>query len=106
MKAMLENNPDIAMDTKNLKQEWIKVHETEPHFDSSNMRFKTFKITASKLCNGDYFQPIKVEFYNFKSNGSHTYKGECVFTINAVTTLQKRNFTFIDKRKDWKEKGN
>ena len=93
------------MDVKNMKQEWIKVYESEPHMYAHDMRFKTFKVTASKLCNGDYFQPIKVELCNYKANGSHTYKGELVFTINAVTNLQKRNFTFLDKRKDWKEKG-
>jgi len=93
------------LDTKQYKGDWIKVHETEPFMDTKNMTFRPFKITASKLCGGDFNQPIKVEFFNYKSNGSHTYKGELVFTINSIQNLNQKQYQFIDKRKDWKPKG-
>ena len=105
MNEMLEKNAGMELDVKNLQQEWVKVYESEPHPRSANMRFRPFKMTASKLCNGDYFQPIKVEFYDHHSNGSHIYQGELVFTINAATNFGKKEFNFVDKNKGWKEKG-
>lgn len=41
-------------------------------------------MNLGKLCNGDHFQPIKVEVWDYRSNGSHKYVGETSFSINQI----------------------
>lgn len=86
--------------------EWLKVHETEFYKGTKNCHFNTIKISASKLCSGDYNLPLKVEFYNHKtSGGDHKYKGEVHFNLNTLLNLKQDTFTFKSKRKNGKECG-
>ena len=79
-------------------QDWVKVYSTEyPDHNTKNHTFKPFKITASKLCSGDYHLPLKVEFYRFKYGKTPTYKGETIITVSQIKDLNMKNFTFYKK---------
>jgi len=51
------------------------VHTTEKVLDNLNPKWKKFTITVSSLCNGDLIRPIKIELFDWESDGDHKYIG-------------------------------
>ena len=80
----------------------LLVHQTEVIEHNLNPVFKSFEINLGKLCNGDHLLPIKVELWDSRSSGSHTYIGETQFTVKEVET-GKKEFIFTDPKKKNKE---
>ena len=62
---------------------WVKVYQSE-HRSGSNIDFKAFKMGGSKLCNGDFSLPIKVELMKYQSNGSHKFKAETYIKVDEM----------------------
>lgn len=85
--------------------DWLKVHQTEMVSGEGDPTYREFKITASKLCNGDYNMPLRVEFYHYHANGDHKYKGETSFSINSIKNLNQKRFPFKCKKRNNKDVG-
>jgi len=49
----------------------ILVYETEAVKSQKDVRFKPIVVKVQKLCNGDYGMQMKIELWNWKSNGFH-----------------------------------
>ena len=89
-----------------LNVEWLKVYQTEVyHQASTDPRFKKFLITASKLCTGSYDTPLKFEFWQHSSSGTHVYKGETILTVNEIRKNTELGFSFEMWNKFKKNKG-
>ena len=55
-----------------------------------------------KICNGDFFRPIKVEIWDFQASGAHNYICEGIFSLNDVTTgaIRELKLKNVPKKKD------
>ena len=60
------------------------VYETEPVTKCNNPEWLSIICTAQRLCNGDYFMPIKMELWDFESNGNHILLGETRISLNSL----------------------
>lgn len=82
--------------------EWIKVYRSETR---TGVRFNIspIKITASKLCSGQYGLPLKFRLMQFVSNGSHKFKAECLMTVNDFLQNGIRQWNMINSRKNQKQ---
>ena len=67
---------------------WVKVYESEHHTNPS-FTLRPFEIKSSKLCNSMKNVPFKIQLWSYRSNGSHSYKAECMVTLNALEKGQK-----------------
>lgn len=55
---------------------WLKVHSTEYIKDNLNPVWKPFNITMQQLCNADPHRPVKVECWDYETDGKHDFIGE------------------------------
>eukprot|EP00828_Plagiopyla_frontata_P028001 TRINITY_DN3627_c0_g1_i9.p1 TRINITY_DN3627_c0_g1~~TRINITY_DN3627_c0_g1_i9.p1 ORF type:complete len:494 (-),score=38.94 TRINITY_DN3627_c0_g1_i9:542-2023(-) len=70
------------------------IHQTEVIMHNLNPSWKEFEINLGKICSGDHYQPIKVEVWDYHSNGAHKLIGDLTFTIDELETQHKNNFIF------------
>ena len=88
---------------------YIPVYQTEIIENNLNPSWKAFEVSLVSLCNGDKLRPIKIECYDWDSDGSHDFIGECNVTVDEM--LSKENFPkeFINpkkcKKKSYKHSG-
>ena len=52
--------------------------------DNLNPIFKPFSIDVAKICDSNYDAPIKIECYDWQSDGKHRIIGETVITLNTL----------------------
>lgn len=84
--------------------EWIKVYRSETR-GGTFFDIAPLKITASKLCSGQYGLPIKFQLMQYVSNGSHKYKGETYMTVNDFVTSGVRQWTLKNPKTNSKVAG-
>ncbi|CAG5116881.1 unnamed protein product, partial [Candidula unifasciata] len=82
------------------------VHKTEVVKNTLNPTWQPFSMSVRQLCNGDYDRSVKVECYDWDSDGGHDFIGE--FSTNLRELLQSgqcsRNFELINPKKKAKKK--
>ena len=71
----------IRFHKQNKFAEWNLVYKTEDVHHNLNPHFKKFSTKMSKLCDGDYARPIKIECWD-KRHDKDDYIGEVIITIN------------------------
>jgi hypothetical protein len=52
--------------------------------------FKSAQIQVQKLCNGDYHRPLKFQFLDWDSDGSHDDMGYVETSLDAMIQAQVR----------------
>ena len=77
----------------------IKVHETEYYHSNLNPVFQPFELKLQKLCNGDHLRPIRIELWDYNSNGEHKIVGNLDFTIHQISAENKKEFQLKDPSK-------
>ena len=83
--------------------DYTAVHKTEVVKNTLNPQWKSLKLTLQTLCNGDKYRPIKIECYDWDSNGSNDLIGQFEMTINDLVE-NKRTFELINYEKKKKKK--
>jgi len=73
--------------------EWVKVHESEYLLKNLNPKWKLANLNVQKLCNGDPVRPLKIEVYDWNSNGSHVLIGEVHTSMQGL--LSTKEFTLF-----------
>lgn len=81
-----KSDPFLLFYRANNDGSYTVVHKTEVIKNTLNPTWKPFSISATSLCNGDHNRTIKVECYDWDSDGSHDLIGE--FTTNLAALLQ------------------
>ena len=71
----------------------MPIHKTEYIKDNLNPVFKPFSIDIAKLCSNNYDLPIKIECYDWQSDGKHRLLGETLITMNRI--LNKKESEFV-----------
>ncbi|CAI9605684.1 unnamed protein product [Staurois parvus] len=86
---------------------WQMVHRTEVVKNNLNPVWRPFKIPLRSLCNGDMEKPIRVECYDYDSDGSHDLIG--IFQTNMSKLKEASRsmpveFDCINEKKRQKKK--
>jgi len=68
--------------------EYVPIFESEVIENQENPAWKQLKMRVSKLCNSDYFRPVKARVFN-RSKDSDALIGETQFTLDELTKDSK-----------------
>jgi len=70
-----KSDPFIVISRMNEDGTWTVVWKSEVVMNDLSPIFKTSQIQVQKLCNGDYHRPLKMEFFDWDSDGGHDTMG-------------------------------
>lgn len=85
-------------------KDFVAVHKTEVIKNTLNPTWKEIVLPLQTLCNGDKLRSIKVECYDWDSNGSHDFIGAFETTIDEITNKKVKKFDLINVKKVKKKK--
>ncbi|XP_077983033.1 copine-8-like [Glandiceps talaboti] len=102
-----KSDPFLVFYRCNEDMTYTICHKTEVIMKTLNPIWKSFKLSARALCNGDLDRTIKVECYDWNSSGSsHDYIGE--FQTNARELAKgpgySNHYELINPKKKAKKK--
>ncbi|KAJ8302122.1 hypothetical protein KUTeg_021109 [Tegillarca granosa] len=80
-----KSDPYLVFYRANEDNSYTIVHKTEVIKNTLNPTWQPFAITAKALCNGDYDRSIKVECYDWDSDGSHDFIGEFMTNLRELS---------------------
>ncbi|XP_070708668.1 copine-3-like isoform X2 [Pempheris klunzingeri] len=87
---------------------WQLAHRTEVVNNNLNPTWRPFRIPVQSLCGGDMEKPIKVECYDYDSDGSHDLIGTFETTLTRLQEASRSSpaeFECINSKKKQKKKG-
>jgi len=65
-------------------QQWSVVKKSEIIMKNLNPTWAMFEISAKLLCNGDHERSLKIDVYDWDSDGSHDYIGSISTTLSKL----------------------
>ncbi|XP_066421701.1 copine-3 [Molothrus aeneus] len=86
---------------------WVMVHRTEVIKNNLNPVWRPFKISLNSLCYSDMDKSIKVECYDYDSDGSHDLIGSFQTTLSKLKEASRSSpveFECINEKKRQKKK--
>ncbi|XP_051969733.1 copine-3 [Xyrauchen texanus] len=86
---------------------WQLAHRTEVVKNNLNPSWRPFKISLQSVCGGDIEKPIKVECYDYDSDGSHDLIGIFETTVKRLQEASRTTpaeFECINSKKKQKKK--
>ncbi|CAL4097121.1 unnamed protein product [Meganyctiphanes norvegica] len=63
---------------------FVPVHRTETIMDNLNPVWKPFSIPGGLLSGGDHYRMIKIECWDWDTDGNHDHIGECYTTLSRL----------------------
>ncbi|KAM6900415.1 copine-3-like [Xenentodon cancila] len=81
---------------------WQLAHRTEAVNNNLNPTWRPFRISVRALCGGDVENPIKVDCYDHRVNGSHALIGSFQATLSEMllgTRISPVEFEFVNANK-------
>eukprot|EP00240_Pyramimonas_obovata_P000816 CAMPEP_0118955512 /NCGR_PEP_ID=MMETSP1169-20130426/60090_1 /TAXON_ID=36882 /ORGANISM="Pyramimonas obovata, Strain CCMP722" /LENGTH=535 /DNA_ID=CAMNT_0006903381 /DNA_START=178 /DNA_END=1782 /DNA_ORIENTATION=+ len=66
-----KSDPFITLSKKAENGQWVQVHKTEVIRNNLNPVWKPFKISSSRLCQGDVYRPIRLECNDWDSDDKY-----------------------------------
>jgi hypothetical protein len=92
------SNPVLKLSRAAGDSGFVVVYESDVIKKNLNPVWKGFEIKVQKLCNSDYYRPIKAEVFSRKSY-KDTLIGECQFTLNELKEQELRSFNLTNPKK-------
>ncbi|KAL4235385.1 Copine-9 [Mactra antiquata] len=89
-----KSDPFLLFYRANGDGSYTVVHKTEVIKNTLNPTWKPFSITARSLCNGDHNRTIKIECYDWDSDGGHDFIGEFTTTLADLVKAPTSNTTY------------
>ncbi|CAD8183858.1 unnamed protein product [Paramecium pentaurelia] len=77
----------------------LLVYESEPMKSTLKPIWKRLDIQSQKLCNGDYYMPIKVEIWDYRTSGSHEHICSTEFSVDELKGKNMVKKILFDKNK-------
>jgi len=90
------SDPFISISRSREDGTFVKVYQSETIFKNLHPHFKPFSIRTQVLCNGDLDRPLRIEVWDYNSNGSHAYIGSFVTSLRALQS--GKSFTLENER--------
>uniref|UniRef100_A0A669PA38 Copine-3 n=1 Tax=Phasianus colchicus TaxID=9054 RepID=A0A669PA38_PHACC len=96
-----KSDPYLEFHKQTADGNWVMVHRTEVIKNNLNPVWRPFKISLNSLCYSDMDKPIKVECYDYDSDGSHDVIGSFQTTMSKLKEVE---FECINEKKRQKKK--
>lgn len=85
--------------------QWTVVYRSEVIKNDLNPTWKPMNVSVRELCNADYDRPLKVEVFDWDSDGSHDLIG--IFTTDlkalSIALVEQKTFNVINPKKQQKK---
>ncbi|XP_046793440.1 copine-3 [Gallus gallus] len=102
-----KSDPYLEFHKQTTDGNWVMVHRTEVIKNNLNPVWRPFKISLNSLCYTDMDKPIKVECYDYDSDGSHDVIGSFQTTMSKLKEASRSSpveFECINEKKRQKKK--
>uniref|UniRef100_A0A8C3LUN2 Copine-3 n=1 Tax=Chrysolophus pictus TaxID=9089 RepID=A0A8C3LUN2_CHRPC len=102
-----KSDPYLEFHKQTADGNWVMVHRTEVIKNNLNPVWRPFKISLNSLCYSDMDKPIKVECYDYDSDGSHDVIGSFQTTMSKLKEASRSSpveFECINEKKRQKKK--
>ncbi|XP_061167969.1 copine-8-like isoform X2 [Saccostrea echinata] len=99
-----KSDPFLILYKANEDRSFTAVHKTEVIKNTLNPTWRPFQIPVAKLCNGDYDRTVKIECYDWDSDGSHDFIGDFTTNVRELTGKPNLSFELINQKKKAKKK--
>ncbi|XP_013417379.1 copine-8 isoform X2 [Lingula anatina] len=101
-----KSDPFLVFYRCNEDSSYSVVHKTEVIKNTLDPTWRPFTVPVRSLCNGDYDRSIKVECYDWDSDGSHDIIGEFQTNIRELShgPVPNNVYEVINKEKKAKKK--
>ncbi|KAK3612048.1 hypothetical protein CHS0354_021732 [Potamilus streckersoni] len=101
-----KSDPFLVFYRANEDNSFTVVHKTEVIKNTLSPTWAPFTIPVRTLCSGDYNRTIKVECYDWDSDGTHDIIGEFLTNLRDLSKGASGNsFDVINPQKKGKKKG-
>ncbi|XP_025056017.1 copine-3 isoform X4 [Alligator sinensis] len=102
-----KSDPYLEFHKQTSEGNWVMVHRTEVIKNNLNPVWRPFKISLNSLCYSDMEKPIKVQCYDYDSDGSHDLIGTFQTTMSKLKEASRSSpveFECINEKKKQKKK--
>ena len=86
-----QNDPFLVLSRSNEDGTHSVVMKTEKALSTQNPLWRPIMMRVRTLCNGDYERSIKIDCYDYRSNGSHKLIGSCHTSLRSLSQGPKQN---------------
>ncbi|XP_036366761.1 copine-3 isoform X1 [Octopus sinensis] len=86
-----KSDPFLEFSRQNSDGSWQVVHRTEVVKNNLNPTWKKFELTSHALCKGNKQAPIRINCYDWDSDGSHDMIGCCEMTLTEMMKANSSN---------------
>ena len=81
------NSTFLRLSKKREDGTWSQCYKTEVVIKNKAPNFKKIKGPVLQLTNGDMYRPLKIEAFDYQSNGEHFKLGEVTTTLNDLEEM-------------------
>ncbi|XP_065831218.1 copine-8-like [Oscarella lobularis] len=99
-----KSDPFLVLTRKFDGGNFVPVHRTEVIKNTLNPFWQPFSIPVTALCNGDYHRTIRIECYDWDSDGGHDYIGSFITTLAELKSKQRDSYSCVNEHKRRKKK--
>lgn len=96
------SDPYLVISRLNEDGSYLRVFQNEPVMNNLNPVFPSIVTTSQVLCNNDLYRPLRIEVYDWDSNGKSDFMGMVDTSLNQLTTTS--TFDVIEPKKQEKSK--
>lgn len=96
------NDPFVVISKSNEDGSYSVVIKTERALSTQNPIWKPITMRVTSLCNGDFDRNIKIDCYDYRSNGNHKLIGTCFTSLRDLSSGTEREFRLTNMQKQHK----
>ena len=102
-----KSDPYYILKKKMPNGDWSLVYKSEYIENDLNPTWKAMEKPMSEICNGDFQRHLKIEVYDYDSNGSDDLIGEVVTTLGQLQhscQMNEKGFPLINSERKKRKK--
>lgn len=99
-----KSDPFYVLSRLREDRSWVEVFRSEPVMNNLSPKFPPLKLSLQQLCNGDFDRPLKVEIFDWESNGKFTSMGGFQTSLNKILNDAGHEINIIEEDKKAKNK--
>lgn len=77
----------------------VRVFESDVIKKTRKPQWKTYRMPVVTICNGDYDRKLRVDIFDWESDGKHNYIGSFTTTLEELTKTNQFNVNNASKKK-------
>ena len=82
-----KSDPFVTIDRSREDGSWMRVWSSPVIMDNLNPTWAPSHIPMQALCNGDSARPILVKVFDWDSDGTHDFMGQCESSVDDLLAV-------------------